>query len=567
MKFSIVIQLSNKEIAFYYCRQGSDGRLRPFDGEWPAPLAIYCHGTELEIGDAALTAANQQVAGAYTNIFKVATQSGYFDFNGIPNPLNKLLLHAIEFYLKRFLKETLMQSAGTLDDLRGNMSLNFIFNVNLKKNQTEYVIDLFRNNGYKNVCELDYNKYILQRLDSENPSKMCTVFSSDENDLYFRCYSAGWASELIKLRGLGQDQRLTKAMESIISDINDFDPYIGISQKELNRIYIAAKNFLDYGELTISDYITLDDQRKVPFYLALTALGTSGEACELLRRSVKSEFEKLGLESKHSSLVLKGRDICNSYFRDSLRPMFGQCFEVSGDTQNEVFNLIASDLLSRTEPPLPLTHPNPPVEPIKQPDEFMDKVKKIDSKKLNRQWREVSASAQGEARKGLFENAFRRIDDFERSCHNMNVHIIDGEIINLRTEINKQRDQLTIETPIQRRNSLKSVKKEPEIAEQRKSEETDEGKSLLAKGLVKEARDYYQKRGNQNKVKQLKEIIRNRKLITPWFEEITKTSVKPKSERLNEILSDLDNFIKLCNYAEVPCQDVKELKKYYKNIK
>ena len=45
MKYYVVISITHTTIAFHYYRDDSDDRrLRTFDGVWPAPLAVYCHG-------------------------------------------------------------------------------------------------------------------------------------------------------------------------------------------------------------------------------------------------------------------------------------------------------------------------------------------------------------------------------------------------------------------------------------------------------------------------------------------------------------------------------------------
>lgn len=583
MKFHIVIHLSRNEIAFYYCRKDSDGRLHPFDGVWPAPLAIYCHGTELEIGESALYAANQQVTGAYTDIFKVATQSGFFDMNGSAIPLNKLLLHAIEYYIKKFLKETLMQNAGTLDDLRSSMSLNFIFNVNLKQNQTDYVIDLFKNNGYGNVQELDYNKYILQLLTARTADQLFTVFSSDGTDLYFRCYRGAWSSELIKFRGEGMDQRLEKAMKSIIADINDFDPYTNISDKELERIHKAAKSFLDSGELTVNDSITLDDGRQVPYYLALISLSTSGESCELLRTKVKSEFDRLGLNPSASALVLKGRNICNSYFRESLRPLFGQYYEVSGDKQSEVFNNIAADLLSQQrlknivelpkppEPKPPHSGPRPLTPPPTPPT-----APSIDERKMKRLWRETKENAITSIGNGEFKEAFKFVDQYEATCNQCGYTAKKNDIAEIRRLIERRQSEV-IASKTEKENRVRRPSEKvgkpnqdnikPKVVKTSVTETVDEGLELIAQGKLKEARDYYQSKGELQKAKQLKDILRSYQLLKPWFEEKNKTTQKSGTPRLKQILAELDAHISLCKSANVPCKDVIELKKHYNKIR
>ena len=61
MNFCILIELSKKKISFLYNRSDGESKFTPFVGEGSAlPLAIYCLGNDMQIGQFAIDEAMKQ---------------------------------------------------------------------------------------------------------------------------------------------------------------------------------------------------------------------------------------------------------------------------------------------------------------------------------------------------------------------------------------------------------------------------------------------------------------------------------------------------------------------------
>ena len=62
MNFCILIELSKKKISFLYNRSDGESKFTPFVGEGSAlPLAIYCLGNDMQIGQFAIDEAMKQI--------------------------------------------------------------------------------------------------------------------------------------------------------------------------------------------------------------------------------------------------------------------------------------------------------------------------------------------------------------------------------------------------------------------------------------------------------------------------------------------------------------------------
>ena len=69
MKFCILIELSKERISFLYNRSDSDNGFVPFEEQGTLPLAIYCDGNQMVIGQYAVNEANKKNPNAFIDVF------------------------------------------------------------------------------------------------------------------------------------------------------------------------------------------------------------------------------------------------------------------------------------------------------------------------------------------------------------------------------------------------------------------------------------------------------------------------------------------------------------------
>ena len=97
MIFCILIELSKKKISFLYNRSDGEGKFAPFVGDGSAlPLAIYCFGNDIQIGQFAIDEAINQCPYAYTDVFQTMKTVGMYKYKGNEYHYNTLLKNTIK---------------------------------------------------------------------------------------------------------------------------------------------------------------------------------------------------------------------------------------------------------------------------------------------------------------------------------------------------------------------------------------------------------------------------------------------------------------------------------------
>lgn len=355
MKYYVVISITHSTIAFHYYRDDSnDRRLRTFDGTWPAPLAVYCHGSQIEIGEDAAVAARRGVEGAFTDIFSLARTEGFFDYNGTKYSYEKLLFHAIEYYLKRFLKTTLFSRAGDLEANRAGMSLFLNFGPDISAEERDYVMELLRAGGYGNLREVDYNRIAINSIQRRIRHNNVLMMMADGKDLYCTAYSTReYSHEQPRrecLRGKGCDPRLMKAVEIIKGDIRKDNAWVEFTEVDLRRIEEEARAFIESGKVSSSVRISLSDGSSSQAYLTKNAISLGTDAD--LRTRLRIMLDEMGLAPESTTVILKGEDTCNDFFRSQLNPFFGDLLEIRGDVQDIVRDSILDHIISAGSEPV-----------------------------------------------------------------------------------------------------------------------------------------------------------------------------------------------------------------------
>jgi len=374
MKYYVVISITHTTIAFHYYRDDSDDRrLRTFDGVWPAPLAVYCHGSQIEVGEDAAVAARRGVEGAFSDIFSLARTDGVFDYNGTKYSYEKLLFHAIEACLKRFLKNTLFNRAGDLETNRAGMPVFLNFGPDITDGERDYVLELLRAGGYGNLREIDYNRLAINAVQRQIRHNSVVMIMSDGTDLYCTAYSTReYSNEQPRracLKWKGGDPRLVKAIGIIKGDIQKDNPWVEFSDIDLQNIEEEARAFIDSGKVSASVRITVSDGTSGQAYLTKAAVALSADAD--LRTRLRIMLDDMGLAPESTTAILKGENTCNEFFRSQLNPFFSELLELQGDTGESVRDTILDYIISArpnivrpvgaTVPSAPMSVPDAPM--------------------------------------------------------------------------------------------------------------------------------------------------------------------------------------------------------------
>lgn len=209
-------------------------------------------------------------------------------------------------------------------------------------------------------------------------------------------------------------------------------------------------------------------------------------------------------------------------------------------------------------------------------------------KLLDRQWREVKATAKGKIRSGNLSDARSILQSF------LNTLQKEPGTDSLISSVKNELSLIAADEPKQSKSKHKDgdihpngkwvwvasaangngdwrviggrihtqSKQEKEI----KTEHENEGKSLIAQGRLKDARDWYRAQNNNALARILSDIIRSQKGV-----ELRKTSIeeyrKSKNrEQISRIIKEIEEYIDLCEKAGLNSSEYKKLLADYRKI-
>ena len=209
-------------------------------------------------------------------------------------------------------------------------------------------------------------------------------------------------------------------------------------------------------------------------------------------------------------------------------------------------------------------------------------------KSLDRQWREVKATAKGKIRSGNLSDARSILQSF------LNTLQKEPGTDSLISSVQNELSLIAADEPKQSKSKHKDgdihpngkwvwvasaangngdwrviggrihtqSKQEKEI----KTEHENEGKSLIAQGRLKDARDWYRAQNNNAMARILFDIIRSQKGV-----ELRKTSIeeyrKSKNrEQISRIIKEIEEYIDLCEKAGLNSSEYKKLLADYRKI-
>lgn len=209
-------------------------------------------------------------------------------------------------------------------------------------------------------------------------------------------------------------------------------------------------------------------------------------------------------------------------------------------------------------------------------------------KSLDRQWREVKATAKGKIRSGNLSDARSILQSFLNTLQkepgtDSLIRSVQNELSLIAADEPKQSKSKHKDGDIHPNGKWVWVasaangngdwrviggrihtqsKQEKEI----KTEHENEGKSLIAQGRLKDARDWYRAQNNNAMARILSDIIRSQKGV-----ELRKTSIeeyrKSKNrEQISRIIKELEEYIDLCEKAGLNSSEYKKLLADYRKI-
>lgn len=323
MIFCVLIELSKKKISFLYNRSDGENKLAPFNDECQAlPLAIFCQGNDIQIGQYAINEALNKSPYAFTDIFSVMKTVGTYKYRGEEFHYNTLLFNAIQKYLSFFFDSVLIGQQGRLEQNVSNMPLCFMFNSDVNENERLFVRDCFEKGGFGNVAITDYDQLVIEASEYPTPNVICVT--SDGTDLYVGIYKTENAQHITSLiiKDHGKDPRVDATVEKLWESIG-YDSYYLDAEKERKILLQVAENFLSSSDIEFQEKVMFTDGVSRECFVSKNQLDyiiirSDGKIIS----DIKNALIRHNIDIKECTVVLKGKAANNSYFEKVFKEEF-----------------------------------------------------------------------------------------------------------------------------------------------------------------------------------------------------------------------------------------------------
>lgn len=345
MDFCVLIELSKKNISFLYNRSDGGSKFTPFVGDEHAlPLAIYCLGNDIQIGQFAVEEAMSQSPYAFTDVFQVIRNVGTYKYKGAEYHYNTLLKNAIERYLSYFFDNTLIGQQGRLEQNIATMPLCFVFNADVDENERLFVKDCFEKGGYGNLATIDYDQVVVEASSFSTQYAVCVT--SDGRDLFVSFYNAQTHQYLGSrvIRSKGMDPRVDIAVEKLWESLG-YDNYYLNKEKEMPKLMQVAEDFLSSGDLELQESIQFSDGYMRECFLSMRELDNFRYSDDSkIVMDLKETLSKLSVSPLECTVVLRGKAANNGYFKRIFKDDFPSLVNVNESFRSKVLSQLLNDI-------------------------------------------------------------------------------------------------------------------------------------------------------------------------------------------------------------------------------
>ena len=469
MKFCILIELSKKKISFLYNRSDGEGKFAPFVGDGSAlPLAIYCFGNDIQIGQFAIDEAINQCPYAYTDVFQTMKTVGMYKYKGNEYHYNTLLKNAIEKYLTYFFDSVLIGQYGRLEQNIASMPICFVFNSDIDENERLFVKDCFEKGGYSNIATIDYDQIVVEASTFSTNYAVCVT--SDGKDLFISLYETKTHKYLgsTVMPNRGKDPRVNIAVDKLWESLG-YDNYYLNQEAERPILTKLAEELLSSGESEFQQNVLFTDGHARECFLSMRELddyryNDDGK----IVADLKNMLKKQNISPMDCTIVMKGKAANSGFFKHVFNGEFDSLMNVNDSFHTKVISQLLKDIKDtnyRFNPVMQLNNDTFNSASISQEPE----QPKTASASLKREVRGKIAEIKGKIRVGHNADAKALANELLNYLHEQNVDMWDEEIHSL---LRKTAQHVDVKASATQKPQVKeTVKQSEDIKQQAKEPE------------------------------------------------------------------------------------------------
>ena len=166
MNCEIVIKISRSDLQVFYSQNKNSYKTFKINESESIPFYVFSDGNNFEIGDSAKIKFQNHFSNSYSNYFDLIkdTKSTFPFLDGEDKKMSFLLIYSIEKIIKELFKALLI--GDNLSDIRDSIGLNLVFSSDISDVEINFLVNIFKDFGYKRCKFLNSSYLILNYLDN-----------------------------------------------------------------------------------------------------------------------------------------------------------------------------------------------------------------------------------------------------------------------------------------------------------------------------------------------------------------------------------------------------------------
>ena len=351
MKYCLLIHISRDFISFSYNKEG-DKVFVPYGDELIKPLAVYCQGNEISIGEFALSEAQKGNKFAHANLFDAISSTELIEYKGQKYDINKLLFFAMEKYVAEFFDKILMRSEGSLEDNRAHFPVVLLFNPNLRFHERDYVVKSLIGGGYSNLLGVNASSLFEKVIENQLGSNSIPIFvGSDGYNLYCESDRAK-LPEIIMMNKVCVDPRVDRALSVMRMDIlhQGYDEYRSDKESDKKLLRKRATVFLNSSQREEMFSVQLSDGFTYDLFLERSVLGISprsiSDEAMIAFDNLKTALKATDNQIHQCCIVLADREASTDYVANLFRRYFNNVICITEKQRIHALQMLVDKVVS-----------------------------------------------------------------------------------------------------------------------------------------------------------------------------------------------------------------------------
>ena len=305
MNCEIVIKISRSNLQIFYSQNKNSYKTFNYEGSENIPFYVFSDGNDFEIGDSAKIKFQNHFSNSYSNYFDLIkdTKSTFPFLDGEDKKMSFLLIYTIDKIIKELFKSLLI--GDNLSDIRDSIGLNLVFSSDISDVEINFLVNIFKDFGYKKCKFLNSSYLILNYLD--NNRKIGAFRDSNSNMGAFKGYVVIDAID----NNLQIDffDSLNKKYPKLHEEGIDLasDPKVKIIAKEMYKQAADATDSLTVEETEVPHLIALAQEcaitTKAEFRVEVILTDGKSKKVKIKMRSINEKASYLSNFTKDFDLV------------------------------------------------------------------------------------------------------------------------------------------------------------------------------------------------------------------------------------------------------------------------